>query len=38
MLNRAGFFPVRVEDTDHFRVLREFFLDPELFVDSMLDD
>jgi len=38
MLTRAGLFPARIEDTDHFRVLREFFLDPELFVDSMLDE
>lgn len=37
-LTPAGLEPVRLEDTDHFRVLREFFADPELFLASMVED
>ncbi|QFU17939.1 AAA family ATPase [Microvirga thermotolerans] len=36
-LTRYGLEPVRLEETRHFRLLREFCLDPELFVAMMLD-
>jgi predicted ATPase len=36
-LTKYGHEPVRLEDTEHFRVLREFFADPELFVASMVE-
>lgn len=37
-LTRGGLHPVRVEDTDHFRVLREFCADPHGFVESALEE
>jgi predicted ATPase len=36
-LTKYGHEAVRLEDTEHFRVLREFFADPELFVASMVE-
>jgi predicted ATPase len=36
-LTKYGHQAVRLEDTEHFRVLREFFADPELFVASMVE-
>lgn len=36
-LTKYGHEPVHLEDTEHFRVLREFFADPELFVASMVE-
>lgn len=37
-LTRFGLDPVTLEQTDHFRLLREFCLDPSAFVESQLDD
>jgi len=36
LLTRGGLEPVRVEDTEHFRTLREFCADPEGFVRAVL--
>jgi len=36
-LSRAGLAPVTVEQTDHFRLMREFFAAPQIFVETMLD-
>jgi predicted ATPase len=30
--------PVRVEDTEHFKLMQEFWTDPERFVDGVLND
>lgn len=38
LLTRGGLEPVRVEDTEHYRTLREFCADPEVFVDEVLGD
>lgn len=35
-LTRFGFDPVAVEETEHFKLLREFFADPESFVAEAL--
>lgn len=37
-LTRHGLEPVRLAETEHFRVMREFFLDPGLFIDSMIEE
>jgi predicted ATPase len=37
-LGKYGLAPVRLEETDHFRLLREFCADPALFLDTMLAD
>ncbi|MCB5174949.1 AAA family ATPase [Microvirga lenta] len=37
-LTKHGLAPIRLEDTQHFRLLREFCLDPELFLEAMLND
>ena len=37
-LTKHGLEPIKLEETQHFRLLREFCLDPELFVQMMLDD
>ena len=36
-LSKYGLEPVKLEQTQHFRLLREFCLDPELFIQMMLD-
>ena len=35
-LTRYGLRPVTLEETDHYRLLREFILDPHGTVDTML--
>jgi predicted ATPase len=35
-LSKYGLQTVKVEDTDHFKVLREFCADPDLFVESVI--
>lgn len=35
-LTKYGIDPVRLEDTDHFRLMREFCAEPEVFVASVL--
>ena len=37
-LTKYGYESVRLEETDHFRILREFCLDPSLFLETMLDE
>jgi predicted ATPase len=37
-LTRGGLAPIRVEDTDHYRLLREFWLDPRAFVAERLGE
>jgi predicted ATPase len=37
-LSKYGLEPIKLEQTQHFRLLREFCLDPELFIQMMLDD
>ena len=37
-LTKYGLDPVRVEDTGHYRLMREFWADPTAFVTTMLDD
>jgi predicted ATPase len=37
-LSKNGLEPITLEETQHFRLLREFCLDPELFIQMMLDD
>jgi hypothetical protein len=34
----AGLESVSVEDTDHYRLMREFWSDPGGFVETMLDE
>ena len=36
-LSKYGLEPIKLEQTQHFRLLREFCLDPELFIQMMLD-
>jgi predicted ATPase len=38
MLTKGGLDPVAVEQTDHFRLMRDFWNDPELFVEAALQD
>ncbi len=37
-LSKYGLEPVRVEETEHFRTMREFWLDPEGFIKTMLEE
>jgi len=37
-LTKYGLDPVRVEDTDHFRLMKELCADPSGFVDMIIDD
>jgi predicted ATPase len=37
-LDKSGLYPVSLEDTDHFRLMREFVLDPKGFVEAMTGD
>ncbi len=37
-LSKAGLEPVAVEQTDHFRLMREFFVAPQVFIETMLED
>jgi predicted ATPase len=37
-LSKYGLETIRVEDTDHFKVMREFCIDPGAFVDSAITD
>ena len=37
-LNKYGLEPVALEDTDHFRLIREFVQDPRGIVDAMLEE
>ena len=37
-LSKHGLEPITLEQTQHFRLLREFCLDPELFIEMMMDE
>ena len=37
-LSKYGLEPVKVEETDHYRLLREFWADPARFIDTMLEE
>ena len=37
-LDKSGLYPVSLEDTDHYRLMREFVLDPKRFVEAMTGD
>jgi predicted ATPase len=37
-LNKYGLEDVPLHQIEHYRIMREFFLDPDLFVDSMLSE
>jgi len=36
-LTKYGLDPITVQGTDHYRLMREFFADPDTFVETMLD-
>jgi predicted ATPase len=38
LLTKYGFDPVRLEDTEHFRLMREFCADPTAFIQAALED
>ena len=37
-LSKYGLDPVTVEETDHYRLMREFWADPKTFVTMMLEE
>jgi predicted ATPase len=37
-LSKYGLDPVTVEDTDHYRLMREFWVDPAAFIATMLEE
>jgi predicted ATPase len=37
-LSKYGLDPVTVEETDHYRLMREFWADPKTFVTTMLEE
>jgi predicted ATPase len=37
-LSKYGLEPVTVEDTDHYRLMREFWADPKMFIETMLEE
>jgi predicted ATPase len=37
-IDKYGLYPVELEDTDHFRLMREFCIDPRGFLDTMVED
>ncbi len=37
-LTKYGLEGVKLEDTDHFRLLREFCIDPATFIATMMDE
>src|SRR5713226_4935849 len=37
-LSKYGLEPVTVEDTDHYRLMREFWSDPKTFIETMLEE
>ena len=37
-LTKYGLDTVRVEDTEHYRLMREFWMDPEGFIETMMGD
>ena len=37
-LSKGGLEPIAVEDTDHYRLMREFFAGPKAFIEAMLEE
>jgi predicted ATPase len=37
-LSKYGLDPITIEETDHYRLMREFCADPQNFVESVLAD
>ena len=37
-LTKYGLDTVRVEDTEHYRLMREFWMDPKTFIETMMDE
>jgi predicted ATPase len=37
-LAKDGLEPVTLQETDHYKVMREFFVDPAGFVDAMMEE
>jgi predicted ATPase len=37
-LSKYGLEPVTVENTDHYRLMREFWADPKVFIETMLEE
>ena len=37
-LTKYGLDPVAVDETDHYRLMREFYADPAIFVETILAD
>jgi predicted ATPase len=37
-LSNGGLTPITIEETDHYRLMREFFAGPRAFVETMLDE
>jgi predicted ATPase len=37
-LTKYGLDPVRVEDTEHYRLMREFWTNPKAFIETMMDE
>jgi predicted ATPase len=37
-LSKYGLEPVTVEETEHFRIMREFWTDPAEFIRTMLEE
>jgi predicted ATPase len=37
-LTKYGLDTVRVEDTEHYRLMREFWMNPKTFIETMLDE
>ena len=37
-MTARGLTPVTLEETDHFRLMREFCLAPKTFIDTMLEE
>lgn len=37
-LSKYGLDPVTIEQTQHFRLIREFCLDPATFVETMMEE
>jgi predicted ATPase len=37
-LSKYGLEPIAVEETEHFRIMREFWTDPVEFMKTMLED
>jgi predicted ATPase len=37
-MSKYGLEPVTLEQTDHYRLMREFFVDPKVFVGTALEE